>query len=111
MTRNFSLAVAQAVKILRKNQLAQLMIVIVVAVASTSFFVLLSEHTANARQFQTFGDAVWWSIVTISTVGYGDKVPITTAGRIVSTDHHRERAHTHFTLYRDNIIGFRREKN
>ncbi len=85
MTRNFSLAVAQAVKILRKNQLAQLMIVIVVAVASTSFFVLLSEHTANARQFQTFGDAVWWSIVTISTVGYGDKVPITTAGRIVST--------------------------
>ena len=84
MTRNFSLAIAQAVKILKKNQLAQLIIVIAMAVASTSLFVLLSEHSANARQFQTFGDALWWSIVTISTVGYGDKVPITTAGRIVT---------------------------
>jgi voltage-gated potassium channel len=86
MTKHFfPLAATQAIKILRKNQLAQLIIVIIVAVASTSLFVLLSEHTANGRQFQTFGDAIWWSIVTISTVGYGDKVPITTAGRIVST--------------------------
>ena len=84
MRRNFSLAAAQAVKILRKNPLAQLIIAIVVVIVSTSLFMLLSEHTANTRQFQTFGDALWWSIVTISTVGYGDKVPITTAGRIVS---------------------------
>src|SRR5208283_6216706 len=85
MTRNFSLAVAQVVKILRKNPLAQLIIAIVVVIVSTSLFMLLSEHTANTRQFRTFGDALWWSIVTISTVGYGDKVPITTPGRIVST--------------------------
>ena len=31
-----------------------------------------------------FGDALWWSIVTISTVGYGDSFPITTGGRIVA---------------------------
>ncbi|MGA9406176.1 MAG: potassium channel family protein, partial [Bacteroidota bacterium] len=85
MTRDFSLAIAQAVKILRKNQLAQLSVVIVVAVTATALLVLLSERDANARQFQTFGDAIWWSIVTISTVGYGDKVPITTAGRIVGS--------------------------
>ena len=85
MTRDFSLAVAQAVKILRKNQLAQLILVIVAAVTATALLVLLSERNANARQFQTFGDAIWWSIVTISTVGYGDKVPITTAGRIVGS--------------------------
>ena len=31
-----------------------------------------------------FGDALWWSIVTISTVGYGDSFPITMGGRIVA---------------------------
>ncbi len=82
---NLSAAAIRALKLVKKNQLAQLIVVIVAAVASTSLLVLLAERTANAREFQTFGDALWWSIVTISTVGYGDKVPITFAGRIVST--------------------------
>jgi len=85
MMKDLSLAAAQAVKMLKKSQLAQLILIIIAAVASTSLLVLLSEHAANGREFRTFGDALWWSIVTISTVGYGDKVPITTAGRIVST--------------------------
>ena len=85
MMKDLSLAAAQAVKIFKKSQLAQLIVIIVAAVASTSLLVLLSEHAANPREFQSFGDALWWSIVTISTVGYGDKVPITFAGRVVST--------------------------
>ena len=31
-----------------------------------------------------FGDALWWSLVTISTVGYGDLYPVTTGGRLVA---------------------------
>ena len=85
MIKNLSFTAAQAVKILKKNQLVQLIAVILVVVTSTALFVLLSEHDVNGRQFETFGDALWWSIVTISTVGYGDKVPITIPGRIVST--------------------------
>ncbi len=34
-------------------------------------------------QFATFWDSVWWVLVTISTVGYGDKVPLTPAGKIL----------------------------
>ena len=39
-----------------------------------------AEHPTNP-QFATVGDALWWGIVTLTTVGYGDIVPKTTTGR------------------------------
>lgn len=35
--------------------------------------------------YQTLGDGLWWCIVTLTTVGYGDKFPVTTGGRFVAT--------------------------
>lgn len=38
---------------------------------------------AEPAEFTTFGDALWWSVVTAATVGYGDLVPETTGGRLI----------------------------
>jgi voltage-gated potassium channel len=37
------------------------------------------------KTYKNYGEAIWWAIQTVSTVGYGDSVPVTAAGRIVAT--------------------------
>ena len=39
----------------------------------------------DKQDFPTFGDGVWWAIVTLGTVGYGDIVPHTAWGRLVGS--------------------------
>jgi voltage-gated potassium channel len=43
----------------------------------------LAESAVQPEKFGTIPDAMWWAIVTLGTVGYGDAVPITAAGRLV----------------------------
>jgi voltage-gated potassium channel len=43
----------------------------------------LAEDVGDGGRISSFFDALWWSTATITTVGYGDVFPITTAGRIV----------------------------
>jgi voltage-gated potassium channel len=49
-----------------------------------SLAVLEAERDAPDATITTFGDAVWWTITTISTVGYGDRYPVTLEGRLVA---------------------------
>ncbi|WP_061965391.1 potassium channel family protein [Demequina aurantiaca] len=47
--------------------------------------ILSAERGAVGAQIENFGDAIWWALVTITTVGYGDFAPVTTEGRLVAT--------------------------
>ncbi|NBV95063.1 MAG: cyclic nucleotide-binding protein [Methylocystaceae bacterium] len=45
----------------------------------------LAEHEAQPDKFDSIPAAMWWAIVTITTLGYGDVTPITLAGRLIAS--------------------------
>jgi len=49
-----------------------------------SLAILDTERNAPGALITTFGDALWWAFVTITTVGYGDLYPVTATGRFIA---------------------------
>lgn len=56
----------------------------IVVFQTACIFILMFESTNPNSNIISSGDALWWSLVTVATVGYGDKYPVTTGGRIVA---------------------------
>ncbi|MFC5177114.1 potassium channel family protein [Nocardioides taihuensis] len=50
-----------------------------------SLAILKAEMGAPGANIETAGDAIWYTVVTISTVGYGDQYPVTLLGRQIGT--------------------------
>ncbi|XP_077316482.1 potassium voltage-gated channel subfamily KQT member 2 isoform X2 [Lithobates pipiens] len=49
-----------------------------------SFLVYLAEKEENSDMFDTYADALWWGLITLTTIGYGDKYPTTWNGRLLA---------------------------
>lgn len=67
----------------RNSRYARPIILIVLFFVASGFLAVFLEAGANG-QFQSLMDGIWWSIITFSTTGYGDKVPVTLGGRILA---------------------------
>lgn len=67
-----------------QGTLTSVSIIAVLMLLFSSIAILQFEGAVPNSNIKTAGDAIWWSYVTITTVGYGDKYPVTTEGRIVA---------------------------
>lgn len=66
-----------------KGVLTTVSILAVILIIFSSISILQFETLDETSNIKTAEDAIWWSYCTITTVGYGDRFPVTTGGRIV----------------------------
>lgn len=67
----------------RKNIYLYLIVVTALVYIGLLTILYCSESASSDAVIRTFGDALWYSLVTLSTVGYGDLIPVTPLGHMV----------------------------
>jgi len=68
-----------------KNSLLATLYLLFVAMFFSSAALYLAEADAQPEDFASIPDAMWWSLITLTTVGYGDVSPVTPIGKIIGS--------------------------
>lgn len=68
-----------------KEELVLFGITALIAVYLASVGIYYFENTAQPEAFSSVFESLWWAIVTLTTVGYGDSIPVTTGGKIFTS--------------------------
>lgn len=68
----------------RKNELLISLILLFFLLITSSCLVYFTEHAAQPDQFTSIPHTLWWSIITLTTVGYGDMIPVTMVGKALT---------------------------
>ena len=58
---------------------------LILAIFLSSSLIYVFEQSVQPEHFGSIPDAMWWTVVTLTTVGYGDVVPMTVAGKLIAT--------------------------
>ena len=73
----------QRVFVVEAKALASVFALFLIVLFLSSAAMYLIERTAQPNAFSSMPQALWWAVVTLTTTGYGDKVPITYLGRLI----------------------------
>ncbi len=68
----------------KRHELISIFGLLLFCIFLSSFFMYYAESEAQPKVFRNIMDTFWWSLVTFTTVGYGDMVPITPIGKLIS---------------------------
>lgn len=68
----------------RRSKVAQLAVVAASITVVGAVLVWIVETGDPRSRVDTFAEALWWAVVTVTTVGYGDVTPVTTTGRVIA---------------------------
>lgn len=67
------------------SALATVTFLVILVLQFGSYFIVGFEESSPSANITTPFDAIWWAFVTITTVGFGDKYPVTSSGRLIGT--------------------------
>jgi voltage-gated potassium channel len=76
--------IGHAREIIRRRGLHYVVAVVIAIMFAAAGLEVAFEAHARGSNIHSYGDALWWAVVTVTSVGYGDKYPVTAAGRAVA---------------------------
>ncbi len=76
-----SFNVIKSVLVDKRNQIISSVFIVLVLMMAASMFMYSAEHSAQPEEFPNALSGLWWAMQTLLTLGYGDVVPITIAGK------------------------------
>jgi voltage-gated potassium channel len=80
-------SIATLIVVFKKNSkiLAVTMFTVITLLVVTSSIMFELEHKVQPEQFPNIPQTLWWSVATLTTIGYGDVYPLTNEGRILAS--------------------------
>lgn len=70
---------------LKREELSLMLFTIAILLVVSSSLMYQLEHDAQPEAFSSIPAAMWWGVVTLATVGYGDMFPVTPAGKLIGS--------------------------
>jgi voltage-gated potassium channel len=68
----------------KRRELAVCGLLIAIFVFLSASLLYILENAAQPTVFSSIPASIWWAVISVTTIGYGDIVPVTTGGKIVS---------------------------